>query len=527
MRRKRIGRIICALAALVVSIASSQIGVLNVNAGSSDIVVDNSTFAEELSATKWNAPNADVVVKNGKILFSKKSTAETRLITRESAKGTEYYEELFRANYTLQLNSLPKGKKFIVAFALNNAESYYEEAGNFESVFTNEGGVKVTVRAFDESGSEVILAKAQDVGVSLNKAFAISVQAKNDMKVTVKVNNKTLYDKKSPVELEGRMGFLQTGSCVAEIHDVEIVSHKYDCPENPNITEDFESGSMNKNTLSSTMTRDLGFFPAGIFVEEYEGNNVLMFRNVAQGFFGTKYQYSNFEVSFDIPFAQRKDVVSENGDIQSLSHGNFVLGIGDESNVYSNYGYQTSGEGIVFSPDRISSFKTEGNVVDLPGKGYYDPTTDEGYSVKVTVIDTQVTVYIKALDATKYDKVLDYKVANATPLGYVHIWSSGRSNFAIDNFKIVNRDKEPNTLDLKYEASVIVPEEDWKYEPMEVVYLDTVLATDQQVEKEFNWAMILVYAAVAGVLIIAVCAIIATLKRNSKTKKEGVEVHEN
>ena len=525
--KKRTGKLLGILVALAVSITGNQVATLDVAAGSSNLVVDSTSFKEELSATKWNAPNGDVTAKGGKIIFSKNSTAETRLIARDAAKATEYFDELFRTEYTLTLKSLPKDQRFFVAYSLNNAESYYEEAGNLELVFTNDGGVKVALRAIDDSGNEVILAKAQNVGISLGRSFTISVQATNKMNVNVKVNNKSLYNKKAPVDLEGRMGFLQTGSCEAEIEKVEIVSHSYDRPENTNISEDFESGSMNKNALTSIMTRDLGFAPSGIFVEEYNGSKVLMFRNVAQGFFGTKHQFSNFEVSFDVPFIQRKDVVSENGDIQSLAHGNFVLGIGDESDVYSNYGYQTSGEGIVFAPDRISSFKTEGNVVDLPGKGYYDPEKNESYSVKVTVIDTQITVYVKALKATKYDKVLDYKVADSTPLGFVHIWSSGLSNFAIDNFKLVNKDKDANVLDLEYEASAIVPEEDWVYEPMEVVYLEDVLAEKEDKSETFNWAMILVYAAAAGVVIVVVCAIIAAAKRKAKTKKEEVSVDEN
>lgn len=525
MKKRRWSKLVCTLAALVLSVTSIQIGMPEVKAGSSDIVVDNSTFEKELSPAKWNAPNGDVTVEGGKIIFPESSTGETRLITREPAKVSEYYEELFDASFTLKINTLPAGEKFVVAFAVNNAESYYEEAGNVEIVFTNDGGIKAAVRTFNESGEETVLVNAQNCGVSLRKAFSINVNASKDMKLKVTVNGKTLYNEDSPNGLEGRMGFFQSGSCAAEISSVNIVSHEYSRPENTNVVEDFESGSLNKNALTSTMTRDLGFFPAGIFVEEYNGSNVLMFRNVSQGFFGTKYQYSNFEVSFDIPYVLRKDYTDEDGNIQSPAHGNLVLGIGDESDVYSNYGYQQSGEAIVCSPDLITSFKTAGQKAELAGKGYYDPEKNEGYSVKVTVVDTQITVYVKALTAKTYDKVMEYKVGSSTPLGYVHIWSSGKSNFAIDNFKITNLDKEGQVLDLPYEASVIKPEEDWEYKPMEVVYLDEAFPEDA--EASFNWAMILVYAVIAGAVIIGVCIVIATVKKHPKTKKKEVDVHEN
>lgn len=525
MKKRRLSKIACTLAALVLSVTSLQIGMPEVKAGSSDIVVDNSTFEKELSAAKWNAPNGDVTVEGAKIIFPESSTGETRLIAREPAKVSEYYEELFNADFTLKINTLPAGEKFVVAFAVNNAESYYEEAGNVEIVFTNDGGIKTAVRAFNDSGEETILANAQNCGVGLRRAFSISVNASKDMKLKVTVNGKTLYNEACPNDLEGRMGFFQSGSCAAEIHNVKIVSHEYSRPENTNIVEDFESGSMNKNALTSTMTRDMGYFPSGIFVEEYNGSNVLMFRNVNQGFFGTKHQYSNFEVSFDIPYALRKDYIDEDGNIQSPSHGNFVLGIGDESNVYSNYGYQQSGEGIVCGLDIISSLKTAGQKAELAGKGYYDPEKNEGYSVKVTVVDTLITVYVKALTGKTYDKVMEYKIGNATPLGYVHIWSSGKCNFAIDNFKITNLDKDGQVLDLPYEASTIKPEADWEYKPMEVVYLHEAFPDDA--EATFNWAMILVYAAIAGAVIIVACIVIATVKKHPKTKKKEVDVHEN
>ncbi len=522
-------RLFSILAACAILIGSVQLGTLHVQAGSSDIVVDNTSFEKELDSTKWNAPNADVKLENGKIVFTKDSTAETRLITRKGATKTEYYNELFNTTYTLKLSTLPADQKFIVAYSLFTAESYAEESGNFEIVFTNNGGVKVTVRAFGDDGTEQILVDKASCGVKVGSAFTMNVSATKDMKTKVVVNGKTLYNAVAPISMEGRTGFLQSGGCAAEIQSVSIVSHAYDRPENGNIVEDFEQGSMDKNTLTSTMTRNLGYFPAGIFVEEYNGSNVLMFRNVSQGFFGTKYQYSNFEVSFDIPFVLRKNEVDEEGNISALAHGNLVLGIGDESDVYSNYGYQQSAEAIVFAPDRISSMAhgKNGVVVDLPGKGYYDQQKNEGYSVKVSMIDTQVKVYVKALKATTYDEVLSYKVGQATPLGYIHIWSTGLSNFAIDNFKLTNLDKEGNVLDLKYEAATIKPEADWEYKPQEVVYLDEVLGEKDEAttpeEQGFKWVMLLVYGGIAGVVIIAVCTAIAL---GGKKKKEG-KVHES
>lgn len=521
-------RLFSILAACAILIGSVQVGTLHVQAGSSDIVVNNTSFATELDSTTWNAPNADVNVENGKIVFSKDSTAETRLITRKGATKTEYYDELFNTSYTLKLSALPADQKFIVAYSLLTAESYAEENGNFEVVFTNNGGVKVSVRAFGDDGTEQVLVDKANCGIKVGSAFTMSVSATKDMKTKVVVNGKTVYHAVAPISMEGRMGFMQSGNCAAEIQTVNIVSHAYERPENANIVEDFEKGSMDKNTLTSIMTRNLGFFPAGIYVEEYNGSNVLMFNNVSQGFFGTRYQYSNFEVSFDIPYVLRKNIVDEDGNVSALAHGNFVLGIGDESDVYSNYGYQQSAEALVISPDSISSFThgKDGVSVQLAGKGYYDQQKNEGYSVKVSVVDTQIKVYVKALGATKYDEVLNYKVGQATPLGYVHIWSTGLSNFAIDNFKLTNLDKDANVLDLEYEAATIKPEADWEYKEREVVYLDEVLDKGDKTateEQGFKWSMLLVYGGIAGVVILATCTVVTL---TGKKKKEE-QIHES
>ena len=520
--KKQIKTIFCVIVAFLIVVASGQAGILEVSAGASHIVVDNSSFEKEIDNTVWNAPNGDVSVQNGKIIFSEESTGETRLITRKPASVTGYYETLFDAKYTLKLNSLPANEKFIAAFALRTAESYHEEAGNLEVIFENKDGIKVTVCAYDDDAQQQILVDAKDCGVRIGATFQLSVTATEDMNVKVAVNSKVIYDSTSPVDLEGRMGFLQTGSCAAEIHKAEIRSYKYERPENANVWEDFENGTMNTNTMTSTMYNSTGYFPAGVLIEPYNGSNVLMFRNVSLGFFGTKYQYSNFEVSFDVPYILYNSITDEEGNVTASAHGNFVLGIGDSSDTFSAYGYQTSAEGVVFNLDNVASLKNKDIRVSIADKGYFDAEKNEGYSVKVTVIDTKITVYMKALDANTYDELISYSVGSDTPHGYVHIWTTGGANFAIDNFKLENRDDGAKLLDIDYKEANKLEAEDYEYEPLEVVYLD-----ESSGDSEFKWPMLTVYAAIAGVVIVVVCTMIAAVKKHPKKKKGEVDIHES
>ena len=113
--RKRFCAASIALATLVVS---GQISGINAMAGASDIVIDNTSFENAIDTSKWNVPNGDVTVEAGKLIFSKESTEDTKLITMEAAKICDYNDELFHANYTLKLKSIQKGRNLLQDFLL-------------------------------------------------------------------------------------------------------------------------------------------------------------------------------------------------------------------------------------------------------------------------------------------------------------------------------------------------------------------------------------------------------------------------
>lgn len=520
MKRRmiQVAKIACATT-LALAIAVSVQRMPNVYAGSSNVIVDNASFAKKLDENKWNVPNDDVLVKDGKIIFTEESSGETRIITKGAATKTGYHDELFSASYKMKLKTLPKGEKFFVAFGLETPESYYEESGNLEITFENNGGLQVGLNAFEEEGTPIVLAKAKSGVASLNSDISISVTVTADMKLTVKVNNQILYNKKSPIELEGRMGFLMTGACEAEVSDVDIVFHEYDRPENVNIVEDFESGSINTNTLTSYMNSGIGYFPAGVSVQDYRGSKVLMFQNVGMGYIGTKQRYSNFELTFDIPYLLYKDIKNEEGEIQSPANLSLVVSFGDESIEYDTWGYDlTAAEAIVFYPSELCRLKGDTKSVGFADKGYYDAENNVGYSVKMRMIDGQMTVYLKSIQSEKYDEVYSYKVSNSTPLGYIHIWSSGRGNFAIDNLKVTNMDNDANVKEVDYKPFIIENTEDWEYQPQEAVYLE------QTNDNGFNWKLLVAGEVLAGAVVFAICMVVAkTVKKGKKREVPGDE----
>lgn len=543
---KRLKRFTVAALALAVVATGVNLIPMHVSAGVSNVVVDNSSFAEELDSSKWHAASADVLVQGGKLVFTTESTGDTRLIATDLVSASEQSSTLFKADYTMKLTTLPAGEKFILGYSLGSVEAYYEEAGNLEVVFENNNGLKVSVVAYDEDGKAITLSGAQSVGTSLGSSFTVNVHATTKNHVSITVNGKTIYNKTTPIDMGGRIGFLQSGGCAAEVSSVSIISHRYDTPENPNIVEDFESGTININALSSRNLNSCGYFPCGIQVEEYNGSNVLMFRNANVGGIGTIYKYSNFEATFDVPYMQHTNVVDEEGNIIKPANVSLAFVIGSESYEFTNAENQDwiyAPDSILFDSNGVFSYKhiNEGAFADLTR--FYEKGTTQGYSIKITMIDTIVTVYMKALNAQNFEQVMSYKIGNATPTGHLQISSTGRSNFAIDNLKIVNKDKDAKSIQVDYKSGKATNIDDWAYEPMEVKYrdgstplepsvdVDTDKVTD---EKEPNvvvieqnadntqWYYLMAIAGVTAVVIIAV-SVIATRK---KRVGNGGDTHE-
>lgn len=485
----------------------------NVMAGSSDIIIDNSSFAESLNSSVWNAPNSDIAVSDGKIVFSSENTEDSRLITKNAIIKSAQHDELFRAELGMKLQEIPQGKRFAIAFSLANLESVLHEEESIALVFTNDSGVlKAGVYTYDADGNEVALVAAKKIGTSFGKTMNIKASAKQDMQFTITVNGTKLYADKAPIDLTGRIGFLQDATCLAEISNVNIVSHKYDTPENPNVLEDFENDTINVNAFDSYMNGSNNYYPGGLRIEEYNGENVLMFRNVGMGWFGTTYKYSNFECTFDVPYVLFNNILREDGTVQQPASSGFIFSYGDVADYYDTFGYDTSADAIIFENNEVRNTKDYSKRTVINNMGLYDRDNNVGYSVKIRVEDTQFTLDMKPLGATQWQQILSYKIGNETPNGYIHIWSASSANFAIDNFAVKNLDKDANTIEVDYKGSAIEGAEDWDYKPMKDVYLEV------EDQGQSQWWMLPVLGASIGVVFVLASLLIAKRQRKEAGK---------
>ncbi len=515
MKRHNIARVLAGL--LVCILLSTAQETMQVEAGSSDVVIDKSSFEEKIDFSRWNNTDENVVSKKGALVFSKESNGATGLIVKTIARNTGYHKNIVSMKSVMDLTNIPEEESFIMAFGLSSIEATKGEAGNVEVHFKNDGGLAVSVKEYDENGKEKELLSSVKVGSPSNVTAEIVITAKQQL--TLSVNGKQLCDEKISVDGEGRVGFLQTGRCAVTIKDVEIISHKYDRPENTNISEDFEQGTINVNTLTAkmvTLMRD--YTPFGMRVTKVDGNHVMQIQNAAATYLGTLHKYSNFEITFDVKNLVRKATLDEEGKIAAPKSEVFGVSFGDEAPDYTDHGYLTSVDMVVFSAGSNVYSLNHGDLQVATEKGYnfYDENCDKDFTVRVSVIDGVVTTSMKWVNEKDFTEILSYRVSRENPLGYVHIWTSGQYNtMDIDNLTIVNKDEDPNLIELEYKSAIWEKPEDFKYEKITAVYRED--AADASESKEFNVYWII--PIVLGLCIVGFVSVV--LVTNQKRKKEG------
>lgn len=504
----------CMATALAVITLLASLDCKNAYAGHSRVTVDSSSYAEEINTAIWTNPESDVVAKDGKLCFTKESTKYTRLITKNMVQQDSDSEELVSVSMELLLKSMPKKGEFILGFGLGSIESFSGEANQVEVAFVNNGGLQLELRSYDESAKENKIVKGKSAGFLLGSKADIDVSVKNNQSITVKVNGRVVASEKLPFLPEGSVGFFQTGACEAEIEELGIYSYKYDRPENCDFEETFDNDSYNANLLFSKAAAS-AYVPSTMSVEDYEGDFVMYYENSGAAQIATQYQYSNFELTFDVPYLLRKSIVDKNDNILFEKSLWFGVSFGDEMMESADNGYIYSPEMVYFDRDSIVKSFAQGNVPVAQSEKYPFFAEDEtrGISVKVSVVDAHVTIGMKWLDEGKFTTIGEFDTVDGqTPLGYVHIWTCGPANFAIDNIKMKNLDTNPNLIEVDYETSKFEVPADYDYQEEELVF------RQNEEEETFNWYLIIPCVAVLGLLIVGITVVVTTAKK----KKGGM-----
>lgn len=488
-------------------------------AGTRTLVSKVSADEADLNNADWNFTDANIVVKDSKLIISSDtSTSETKFISKNVATLYPEVENMIRVDASLTLTKLPVGEQFIFAFGLSGIEAGVGESGNVELSFTNDGGVKFGVSAYSDTG-KTTLREAGGCGISMNKEFTVSAVITTKGALFITINGNALPEMQLPVSGEGRFGVLQTGSCGAEFKELTLTNENYERPENADVFEDFEKGEFNANLLTSATISDPGIYPSRVSIENYNGSKVLMFKNIYRSYLSTKYEYSNFELSFDIPYWLGQDIYNEDGTL--IAKKNDILGIGWGESILNRTGqeYLEAIDLVALQKDRAVSHlrgRWDLSYDQLGIAGIPDETSDEGYSVKFSVVDGYATLQIKPLSAAAYSTVVeDYYDVHRS--GYVCIWLPYEGNCAIDNLKIVNKDKNPNLIQVDYKSSVMSADD---YVLTEEESNKTFEEDEKPIpENTFDGIKFIIICGLAAVLFIGSSIVIKVLM-TKKTRRE-------
>lgn len=469
----------------------------------------------ELNQTDWYFADSNIVSRDGTLVVpAETSTSDTRFIAKAVSKADETVTEMTNVDAKLRITALPSGQKFMLAFGLGSIEAFSGQNGNVEMVFSNEGGIVMSIVAYTEAGAETVMEK-KNCGVSLNKDFTVDAGITPKGVLTVTINNQKVCEAQLPVSGVGRFGVLQSGSCGAQFSELSYGCSHYESPENTNIDENFDDGEFNINELYST-SKTNGLYPSAIRFEDIDGNMMLRFQNCGLSHIGTKYKYSNFEISFDMPYFLRENVYDENGVQIGKPSSNIGVSFGSEAVNPEGYTYVHDIDLITIRSDSVRSEVRRHWSANLVDMGIVDLTNNEGYSFKLSVVDGHSVCQVKKVTSDEWITIgeCDYELQRS---GYIYIWSTGNADCAIDNLKITNLDANPNTVEAEYKSSVVTAED---YELTEEEKTLTFREVTEEKE-EMKPEVLFVVCCAAGAVVLAVIGIVtgALLKRK-KTAKE-------
>ncbi|MBE7058900.1 MAG: hypothetical protein E7387_07360 [Ruminococcaceae bacterium] len=487
---------------------------LPVSAGNITTTVSVTNEEGELNVADWYDPNDELEIKNGILVIPNGSSSETRIITKILAEKDDAYPNMAEISCNVRFTSLPDDEYFSIGFGLDSIESYSEEPDSTELVFKNNDGLAMGAIYYDADGNKNEIAPFKRVG-SVTSPFLLSVILTCDGHIKANINGKEVLSAAIPESCEGRIGFLQSGNCGAEIKNLQAVFHKYERPQNSDYVETFEEGVYN-DELFTTAYYGSARSPAGMNVEEYGSSKVLMYRNAGRCYFGTKQQYSNFELTFDIPYISRETKKDEDGNIILVPCGPFCISFGDVAQDFNGWQFTTSTELVHFTLNTVWGYNHNPEKFRVPYSemGFFDPNTNEGFSVKIKMVDGNFSLGLKKLADKEFKEVATAYYDNFRT-GYIKFWSTGESNIAIDNISLKNLDSNPKLTEAKF-TSALIEVDDFKYEKIK-----PNLDDDSRENVSIQYIWIILSAGVAVLILVASITVRIIKSRKGRKTNEA------
>ena len=501
-KTRRIWAFVLVFAFVLVVVFSSNAG-FSVKAGASKVYVASSASVrgDEINGGDFII-DGGVYAEDSKVVFDKKSAKSARLLAKTRINNLKDYgiTELFDMSATFDFAALPDGGKAMFLFGLERSSNGAGSAGSGEVAFSydhDQNSICIEVNEYVTANIPKAVAEKHTYNMfSLNTAitFNMTVDVYGKVYASVScaesgVDNIDVLDGKTlKIDPKGYVAFASQSAGTADaqknvfrVYDIAVTAFAYDVVETvDHYIETFDEGSYNANMFYSQTTSS-PIYPAKIAAEDGK----LVFRNVGQGYFTTKEQYSNFELKFDITDMYREGKKDDSGNIEQLISHWFMIGFGVDNyndppseRIQATF-LQLEGLPSDTATNRSNHFTGEvqngvknryvlwnnanavsGSIKSMTGntsEGIFslwdkDYIVNETVNIKFTVVDGVITLEYKLASRTEY--VEQYRFDLGTmQTGYVRLYSYGAGsgslteytsvlNMTIDNFEITNLDND-------------------------------------------------------------------------------------
>lgn len=469
----------------------------------------------------WEVNTADGIDWSNIASF-KATTAENATVTTSEyfmdycQNGLKYYSSV---TSKFNITSFENNSYFAFSWGAQDYSDKIGTNGTLE-VYLKAGSTgKITVgtRVVGDASSVKETADVANLGADFELTAYITADKKVNVFIGAEDDTPELTKEYENPFVGGVFSFGQKGKTTTEVLSLVVNRFDYESPSNPDYTETFDAqdhadgkAGFNAN-MFATYSKTGPISPSYLSVDTNEetGNSYLRFQNTAHSHVVTKYQYSNFELTFDLFDLANRLIYNENGDPISYPAATFMVYIGCQRSLKNNTGlepfcatyygwvagtnpaannYETNigvrqvmtkvGNQHIFR-DGEGRVKANGSVVGLNYTGLDGQAkkpvnmlqvTETGVSepmkVKISLIDGIYKLYViyakDYQDETSWDKIgATFKIdLGLTPKGYVGFGFSGSQvepangnsyactagTCSVDNLTIKNKDSGGATV---------------------------------------------------------------------------------
>ncbi len=356
----------------------------------------------------------------------------------------------------------------------------------FVYVANTSNGMGVGIAAYDENGDKTELLASP---VSVNTTYSMKIVGTGNS-LQLFVNGSEVYNQAFEGVLGGYFGFATTeeggddAALSIAFSNVNVVNDYYDVPQNTNIYETFDDNSLNTGIWHLAHN-------APYLAGAAEANGRWRCIDDNGSTLTTKYKYSNFDLSFDIPWVKRTTEYYDSGKVSSPACSWFGFFFGIDESDYSNISYADQILGkkngdcytLRINPNMVNGVPSGttsimfGRVLsgaskyDLPKQYDLFDLDHEGrtFQVRFSCKDDVFALEVKWADETEWYHV--FTVENSMVTGYISFTSYGsgannsvhKGNMEWDNIVITNRDYNGNVIQVEKESEDLANPGDYGY----------------------------------------------------------------